>query len=70
LDNIGFSFDWSREFAPAIPKYYKWTQWIFCNLLIAGINREKQKAERIEKARRVFEKEGNKDHPVRMQNSR
>ena len=32
LDNIGFSFDWSREVRTSEPAFYKWTQWIFMHL--------------------------------------
>ncbi len=29
METLGFSFDWSREFATTDPEYYKWTQWQF-----------------------------------------
>lgn len=33
---LGLSFDWSRTFATSDPSYYKWTQWIFLQLLKHG----------------------------------
>ena len=36
LVRIGGMFDWSHELATIDPAYYKWTQWIFLQLLKAG----------------------------------
>jgi leucyl-tRNA synthetase len=37
LQRLGFSFDWSREVNTTDPAYYKWTQWIFLQLLKKGL---------------------------------
>jgi leucyl-tRNA synthetase len=37
LSIIGLSYDWDREIDTTDPKYYKWTQWIFLQLLKKGL---------------------------------
>ncbi len=37
LQALGFSFDWSREFATCQPDYYKWEQWFFTRLYEKGL---------------------------------
>jgi leucyl-tRNA synthetase len=47
LDNLGFSYDWSKEVRTSSPEYYKWTQWIFMQLFNSWYNKETDKAEHI-----------------------
>ncbi len=48
LDQIGFSFDWSKEVRTSDPNYYKWTQWIFMKLFNSWYNKETDSAESIQ----------------------
>jgi leucyl-tRNA synthetase len=59
LDQIGFSFDWSREVRTSNPEYYKWTQWVFIQLFNSWYNKDSDKAEDISSLEKVFKKEGN-----------
>ena len=63
MGKIGFCYDWSREIRTCDPSYYKWTQWIFLQIFDSWYNRRKEKAERIGTLIKIFEAEGNKNHP-------
>ena len=37
MQDLGYSFDWSREFSTTDPEYYKWTQWQFLQFFKHGM---------------------------------
>ena len=37
IQDLGISFDWSREFSTTDPEYYKWTQWQFLKFYENGM---------------------------------
>ncbi|WP_339650737.1 class I tRNA ligase family protein [uncultured Maribacter sp.] len=59
LDQLGFSFDWSREVRTSSPEYYKWTQWVFIQIFNSWYNKDSDKAEEIETLIAKFSKDGN-----------
>ena len=58
LDNIGFSFDWSREVRTSDPKFYKWTQWIFLQLFNTYFCNTEKKALPISKLIQKYSTKG------------
>ncbi len=39
---FGYAFDWDRELSTHEPEYYRWTQWLFLQLLEAGLAYRKE----------------------------
>ena len=58
LDNIGFSFDWSRQIRTCDPDFYKWTQWAFLKMFGSYYDRTADRAKPIEELVAHFETKG------------
>jgi leucyl-tRNA synthetase len=59
LDNLGFSFDWSREVRTSDPAFYKWTQWVFMQIFNAWYDLDADKARHIDELIAILSTKGN-----------
>lgn len=61
LDQLGFSYDWSRQVRTSDPEYYRWTQWVFMQLFDSWYNKVSDKAEPLTTLIATFQANGNRE---------
>ncbi len=58
LDNIGLSFDWSRQVRTCDPEFYKWTQWAFLKMFASYYDLDADRAMPIDELVKRFAAKG------------